>query len=356
MRAIFGAMYDPKHPFRSAWKILCPDWDALTEPLKTFKDLKSGAAKPKSMWGAIVLDLVLLREMHTFLNTFFVGTLLIGVNITAVFIGLDATNVVMMILSLWFAIGVAFGPLIEDAKRGRMVWGGLGDRLARVTGWALGFGTLLGAARLLVWVGDHNTGTYYFPSLAAAGVGIAAGMLFITAVFVDLYQRFEEQKKSGALRLSSEAHRGFWKFIMLFGWFLLVSAHPVIKFYVFNPTRPWMLTPGSFGFYFSMAAAVILFFVVAGKIVGTLAGRRLRDRVVDLKTRYRALKKLDYNIDARFKGLVTQIAILRQQEAYRYARPSLEEAESLSGTWGSKEGSMIATGEGLMSMMGILPT
>lgn len=95
-----------------------------------------------TLWGGDTKFLDVFTEWFSFFNTFLFGFILLITNGVALLF-LDATNAVMMILSLWFAVGVCFGPFLKSAKKGEMVWEGMGDLLAKVIGHVLGVAFLL---------------------------------------------------------------------------------------------------------------------------------------------------------------------------------------------------------------------
>jgi len=318
-----------------------------------------------------------LRELYSFHNTFWVGIILIMVNFVAM-INLDATNAVMMILSLWFSVGIAFGPMLKSARKGSMVWGGKGDLVAKVVGWLFGLGVLFAVAWLMdsLFLSDGQSAIPEF---------ILAGAVTVYLWLGKKQTQWEKNKKLQGVRFLQEIRKGFWTMILLFGWFLIVPLHPVVRFDI-TPTIPKVVTPVDFGLYVLLLAVILLSIIFLGKLIGTIQMRKKTDgviedvikakdfvvqilgsiiltlldgitfiftlgqvrlfktirdtyliyvfssvarRVAELDQWHRGERGNDYALDAAYDGLMTQVETFVQGESYRMAHLALEDIERL---------------------------
>lgn len=305
-----------------------------------------------------------LAQPFSFLNTFLFGVMMLAVNLFAMS-RLDATNAVMLVLSLWFAVGVAFGPMLKAAKKGTVVWNGWGDALAKSAGALLGFGWLIGFAGVAVVALTVRLEAFSIIGAAVAvGVLLTAGTLAVAAMMT-AQRRFAERRRPGGVRIASEMHRGFWTVLLLFGWFAMVPMHPILRFDLV-PNHPLVFSIAELAVVAAAAALVVMGLVILGHVVSThqmrlgeapkaprekdekskrealvdwadwAVARSVRrpresaaDRYLRLVREHRATRGADTGVDASIDGLATQIVTFLQQRAFRYAHDAMDDIQTL---------------------------
>lgn len=265
-------------------------------------------------------DLIRLNELPSFLNTFVIGLILMGVNVTALFY-LDATNAVMMILSLWFAVGVAFGPMLKARKRGATLWKGAGDWIAKIVGFTEAFLWMLIVAMLSV-------------SVLSGGKDIETVLLFLVPALIlewlwhggvhDILKSDNPPRRFE--RFVSEQKRGFWMFVLLFGSFVIVPVHPVIRFDLI-PGVPRIFTPGTFAIWILVGVSLACLLVIIGTVVGLKARKSVIHRYQMISNALTGVIGRDFYLNAKNQALLTQAVTFVQQEAYRAANQALVEPE-----------------------------
>lgn len=130
----------------------------------------------------------------------------------------------------------------------------------------------------------------------------------------------------------SEIRRGFWTAVLLFSFFAFSPLHPGINLDLI-PGVPSGLTLVGVGWIAFSIVGFIAFAILFGRFIGRHVGHyslpRVRARVLDVTAEHQKFRTLDYGLDGAIDGLMTQIEVFIQQEAYRYAALALDRVEDL---------------------------
>ena len=301
-------------------------------------------------------------RLNLFKKVFLMGAILTGLNIFALSLGLDLTNVLSLFISLLFGISILIGPFVMENKPGKKIWGGAGDILGKLSGF--GFGLIVIFSIHAWFTGEALFGIFSPWTLLLAVIPLVLWLTggrydqaTITAQANDTKLK-KKDKESAEKRLKSmnqikgkaklarkekvllkAAHpytqRFIWEmknyFIMTFCaliWFILVPVPDI-----FRVTLPGMAITTRVTFDFVWQSAVIIavaafVLIILGEVVLAHFKRKsLEKEYTKLTDAYRIKREqnqLYYPTQAKIDALFQQFLIFLDQKAYGYAEKALK--------------------------------
>ncbi|MFA4990239.1 MAG: L-fucokinase, partial [Candidatus Omnitrophota bacterium] len=264
-------------------------------------------------------------------TVFIIGIALTFLNIVCLAVGLDVSNVVMLFLTLYFGASIVTGSFTLDNKAyGRT--SGFSAFLAKLSGFIAAMITIIGVQPAFL----HNS-VWILLSVIIVSGALALHVYMNRKYFAKKDSKEDSDKRwqrvstemhgNRFVRRVSEFKTSYWMTVTALIWFALVPFPDAFRYTNFAG-KPVSMSFAKFTTNIGVAIAMIVLIIFVGKALGHLLRNQLTARYIKLSDKYYSQMETLVNDDRmKIGALLSQFLIFIDQEAYRYAKGSLDAVE-----------------------------